>query len=104
MDGRRAYFWMVPAQVMGNWTLELNGQKIDMTLEQVFQKISGTLALAPIHAGLRDPRLHGAAISFSFVGQDGMRRDLAGRVNGTRMEGTFRDEKGAQGRWSAGKK
>jgi len=104
MDGRRAYFWIVPAQVMGNWTLDLNGQKLDMTLEQVFQKISGTLALQPIHAGLRDAKLHGSAISFSFVGQDGVRRDLAGRVNGARMEGTFRDEKGGQGRWSAAKK
>jgi hypothetical protein len=104
MDGRRAYFWIVPAQVMGNWTLDVNGQKIDMTLEQVFQKISGTLTLQPIHAGLRDAKLHGSAISFSFVGQDGVRRDLAGRVNGGRMEGTFRDEKGGQGRWTASKK
>ena len=104
MDGRRAYFWIVPAQVMGNWTLDINNQKLDMTLEQVFQKISGTLALQPIRAGLRDARLHGSAISFSFVGQDGVRRDLAGRVNGGRMEGTFRDDKGGQGRWTAAKK
>src|SRR5687767_9663317 len=104
MDGRRAYFWMVPAQVMGNWTLDLNGQKLDMTLEQVFQKISGSVTLQPIHAGLRDPQLHGSAISFSFVGQDGMRRDFAGRVSGARMEGSFRDEKNGQGRWSAAKK
>jgi len=104
MDGRRAYFWIVPAQVMGNWTLDLNGQKLDMTLEQVFQKISGTVTLQPIHAGLRDARLHGADISFSIVGQDRVRRDLTGRVNGGRMEGSFRDEKGGQGRWSAAKK
>jgi hypothetical protein len=104
MDGRRAYFWMVPAQVMGNWTLDLNGQKLEMTLEQVFQKISGTVTLQPIHAGLRDARLHGADISFSIVGQDRVRRDFTGRVTGGRMEGSFRDEKGAQGRWSAAKK
>jgi len=104
MDGRRAYFWLVPANVMGNWSLELPGQKLDMTLEQTFQKISGTVTLQPIHAGLRDPQLHGSAISFSFVGQDGMRRDFAGRVSGARMEGSFRDEKNGQGRWSAAKK
>jgi hypothetical protein len=104
MDGRRAYFWMVPAHVMGNWTLDLNGQKLEMTLEQVFQKISGTVTLQPIHAGLRDPKLHGADISFSIVGQDRVRRDFTGRVNGGRMEGSFRDEKGTQGRWSAAKK
>jgi phospholipid N-methyltransferase len=104
LDGRRAYFWVVPANVMGNWTLELNNQKTDMTLEQTFQKISGTLVFAPVHGGLREPRLNGSAISFAYVGQDGVRRELAGRVNGARMEGTFRDEKGGQGRWSAVKK
>jgi len=104
MDGRRAYFWLVPANVMGNWSLELPGQKLDMTLEQTFQKVSGSVTLQPIHAGLRDPQLHGSAISFSFVGQDGMRRDFAGRVSGARMEGSFRDEKNGQGRWSAAKK
>jgi phospholipid N-methyltransferase len=104
MDGRRAYFWVVPANVMGNWTLEMPDQKLEMTLEQTFQKISGTLALQPIQAGLREPRLYGAAISFSYVGQDGMRRDLSGRVDGSRMEGTFRDERNGQGRWSAVKK
>jgi len=104
MDGRRAYFWVVPANVMGKWDFQLADQKLEMTLEQVFQKISGTLALQPIHAGLRDPRLYGAAISFSYVGEDGVRRDLSGRVDGERMEGAFRDEKGGQGRWSAVKK
>jgi hypothetical protein len=89
---------------MGNWTLEMPDQKLEMTLEQTFQKISGTLALQPIQAGLREPRLYGAAISFSYVGQDGMRRDLSGRVDGSRMEGTFRDERNGQGRWSAVKK
>jgi phospholipid N-methyltransferase len=104
MDGRRAYFWVVPANVMGSWILEMPNQKHELTLEQTFQKISGTLAMPPIHAGLRDPRLYGAAISFSYVGQDGMRRDLAGRVDSNRMEGTFRDERNGQGRWSAVKK
>ena len=104
MDGRRAYFWMVPANVMGSWTLDANSQRLDLSLEQVFQKINGTVTLAPIHAGLRDARLRGPFISFGIVGQDGTRRDFQGRVNGNRMEGTFRDEKGAEGRWTAAKK
>ena len=104
LDGRRAYFWLVPANVMGNWTLELDNQKSAITLEQTFQKISGTISLPPVQGGLRDARLHGAAIGFSYVGQDGVRRDLTGRVNGGRMEGTFRDERGGQGRWTAVKK
>jgi hypothetical protein len=104
LDGRRAYFWVVPANVMGAWTLDMGGQKADLSLEQTFQKISGTVALPPVHAGLREPRLLGSAISFSLVGQDRVRRDFSGQVNGGRMEGTFRDDKGGQGRWTATKK
>ena len=104
IDGRRAYFWLVPANVMGTWNVELGGQKTDMAIEQKFQHITGTIGLGPIHAGLRDARLRGTAIYFSYVDPQGMRRDFAGRVNGNRMEGNFRDEKGAEGKWSAAKK
>jgi len=104
LDGRRAYFWLVPANVIGNWNLEAGGQRHEMTLEQTFQKVSGTLAFGPIHAGLRDVKLRGTAISFAYVDQNRVRRDFTGRVNGARMEGSFRDEKGAEGKWSATKK
>src|SRR3954468_18031927 len=32
LDGRRAYFWIVPANVQGAWTLEANGQKLELAL------------------------------------------------------------------------
>jgi hypothetical protein len=104
LDGRRAYFWVVPAQVMGAWTLEAGSQRMDMNLEQTFQKVHGTVSFSPLNAGLRDMRLRGPFIQFSYVGQDGVRRDFNGRVNGPKMEGTFRDEKGGEGKWSAAKK
>jgi Methyltransferase domain len=104
LDGRRAYFWIVPANVMGGWDLEAGGQRHEMALEQTFQKVSGTLALGPTHAGLRDVRLRGTAISFTYVDQNRVRRDFTGRVNGGKMEGTFRDEKGGEGKWTATKK
>jgi hypothetical protein len=75
-----------------------------MNLEQTFQKVSGTVTLGPIHAGLRDARLRGTNIAFAYLDQKGLRRDFTGRTNGGRMEGTFRDEKGAEGKWSATKK
>jgi hypothetical protein len=49
-------------------------------------------------------RLRGADISFALVDQSGMRRQFSGRVSGSRMEGTFRDDKGAEGKWTATKK
>src|SRR5438309_397277 len=64
----------------------------------------GARSLGAVHGGLRDPRLRGASISFALVDGDGVRRDYTGRVTGTRMEGSFRDEKGSEGRWTASKK
>ena len=104
LDGRRAYFWIVPANVMGNWLLEMNNQRIDLALEQTFQKINGSVLLGAAQGGLREARLRGANIAFAYVDSAGVRRDFTGRVNGARMEGSFRDDKGQEGRWTAAKK
>ena len=104
MDGRRAYFWVVPANVMGAWTLEAGGEKYELSLEQKFQKIEGTLSLSPVQAGLREARLRGFAISFAYVDNSGVRRDFSGRITGGRMEGSFRGDNGSEGRWTATKK
>jgi len=104
IDGRRAYFWVVPASVMGTWALDAGGPKIELSLEQVFQKITGHVTLGVVQAGLREPRLRGASIAFSYVDAAGLRRDFTGTVSGTRMEGGYRDDRGGEGRWSAAKK
>jgi hypothetical protein len=103
-DGRRAYFWVVPANVMGAWTLEAGGERRELALEQRYQKLEGTVALGTVQAGLREPRLRGFVISFAYVDNNGVRRDFTGRVSGARMEGSFRTEAGAEGRWTATKK
>jgi hypothetical protein len=108
LDGRRAYFWVVPAAVAGAWTLELAGggaaDKLEMTLEQRYQKIEGTVALDTVLGGLREARLRGFLIAFSYVDDKGVRRDFSGRVSGARMEGSFRADNGTEGRWTATKK
>jgi hypothetical protein len=109
LEGRRAYFWVVPASVAGGWTLELadgggGAERLDLTLEQRYQKIEGSVALGPIAGGLREAQLRGARISFAYVDNRGVRRELSGRVSGSRMEGTFRGDNGAEGRWKAVKK
>jgi len=54
--------------------------------------------------GLREAHLRGPDIAFAYVDASGMRRDFTGKVDGKRMEGTFRDQKGQEGRWSATRK
>ena len=104
LDGRRAYFWIVPANVMGTWSLDAGGKTAELSLEQTFQKINGTVALGNVQGGLRDARMRGAQINFAYVDDAGMRREFSGQVNGRQMQGTFRDDKGQEGRWSATKK
>jgi len=105
MDGRRAYFWVVPAQVGGSWQLESGSEKNELSFEQRFQKIDGNVTLAAtIHGGLRDARLRGFNISFAIVDNNGVLRNYSGRVTGTRMEGSWRGDNGAEGRWVATKK
>lgn len=104
MDGRRAYFWLVPANVNGGWTFESGGEKSELAFEQRFQKIEGTVGLGHTQGGLRDARLRGANISFSYVDNNGVKRDHTGRVTGGKMEGSFRADNGSEGRWSATKK
>jgi hypothetical protein len=108
MDGRRAYFWVVPANIMGSWALEVTGggasERMELTLEQRYQKIDGSVGLGAAQGGLRDARLRGFNISFAYVDGKSVRRELNGRVSGGRMEGGFRADNGTEGRWVATKK
>src|SRR5688572_11963218 len=83
-----AYLYIVPAKVAGTWRFAQG----ELTLEQSFQKLSGTLlsggALSPIANG----RLRGDQITFTAGG-----RAYAGRVNGDVMVGEMKG--GATGGW-----
>jgi SAM-dependent methyltransferase len=106
LDGRRAYFWVVPAQVGGSWSLEgVGSTRTEIAIEQTFQKINGWVHLSKqVQGGLREARLRGPAIAFAYVDDKGMRRDFTGSVSGRQMSGTFRDDKGNSGNWTATKK
>lgn len=108
LDGRRAYFWVVPARVAGAWRLEFAGrgasERHEITLEQRYQRIEGSVSLGAMRGGLREPRLRGLHIDFAYVDSAGVRREFTGRVSGSRMEGTFRADDGTEGRWTAAKR
>jgi len=105
MDGRRAYFWLVPANVNGGWAIESGSDKHELAFEQRFQKIEGTIGMGHTQAGLRNARLNGFNISFTWVDNTGLLRNYTGRViSSGRMEGSWRGDNGTEGRWSATKK
>jgi precorrin-6B methylase 2 len=108
VEGRRVYLWIVPASVAGRWTLEISGaggsEKLGVNIDQKFQRIEGVAYLGSTLAGLREPRLSGFRIGFAYVDNHGVRRDFTGRVSGATMEGSFRTDSGAEGRWTAARK
>jgi hypothetical protein len=101
LDGRRAYFWLVPAKVQGMWRIQVGAEAYEMVLEQRYQAFEGSIRVGSVLAGLRDPRLQADRISFAFIDNTGVRRDFTGRVNGSAMEGTVKPENGPEARWTA---
>ena len=80
-----AYLYIVPAKAAGTWTLPRG----TLTLQQSFQKLTGSLESDGRKLPLTNGRLHGDQITFTAGGTD-----YAGRVNGEAMEG-------ADGAWRA---
>lgn len=89
------YFWIVPARVGGAWQWQLNiggkPQTYELTLEQKFQMLSGTLRVNGRVLKLTDAKLRGDQINFSAaadVNGAAMRHVFAGRVVGNAIEGS----------------
>ena len=82
--------YIVPAKVAGTWRLPQG----ELTLEQSFQMLSGTLASGGTSTPIANGRLRGDQIGFTVGGTD-----YAGRVNGDTMEGEVKG--GARGAWTA---
>ena len=80
-----AYLFIVPARAEGTWRMP-QGQ---LTLQQKFQKLSGTLNMGGTSVPIADGRLRGDVISFTVGGSS-----YSGRVNGDTMQGN-------DGAWSA---
>jgi hypothetical protein len=75
-----AMLYIVPAKVAGTWALPEGV----LTMQQDFQKISGTVAAGEESLAIDNASLRGADITFS-IGQ----RVYAGRVSGDTIEGTM---------------
>jgi SAM-dependent methyltransferase len=56
----KAFKWIVPAKAAGTWTLPEG----ELTLEQTYQKLTGTLTLRGRKIPIRDGRMNGTEITF----------------------------------------
>ena len=86
-----AMLYIVPAKVEGTWKTA-DGE---LTLDQDFQMVKGTLVSNGKSIAVENGRLKGEEITFSAEGVE-----YAGRVNGTTIEGTTKSASG-QRAWKA---
>jgi predicted RNA methylase len=91
VEGRRAYLWIVPAKVAGNWQLG-DGE---LVLDQKFQKVEGTLKLGQRSVAIANGKLRGDQIS--FIAGDA---EYAGRVGAGLIDGTVKTG-GDTKKWTA---
>lgn len=85
------YFWIVPVDVEGNWTISVGGESWKLRLIQDFQLLYGRIRIGDESFRLLDGRVRGTQIHFQFDDANGNRRVFSGRVNGKAMEGTLRN-------------
>ena len=83
-----ALLWIVPAKADGTWHLG----KGELTLQQQFQKLTGTLRTDGKSVTITDGKLNGDQITFNAGATQ-----YTGRVNGSSMQGTM----GSGGAWTA---
>ena len=83
------YFWTVPANVAGLWTLSGLDEKGSATLklDQNFQRVGGTLTLQGKTQNLLGARMEGSALHFSFINADGLLKAVKVIVNGQVLSG-----------------
>jgi hypothetical protein len=85
------FFWVVPAKVSGNWRWELSlrgkPQIYSVTLNQMFQAVTGNASVNGRTVPLQNARLMGDEISFSFtadLGNGPVKHSFTGKVEGGR--------------------
>jgi len=89
----KALLWIVPAPVEGRWKLASG----ELQLQQLYQRVSGTLTVNGTAQAIEDGRLKGDRISFVAAGAT-----YEGRVSGDTMTGTV-TRSGKKDSWRAAK-
>jgi len=91
--GQRGYYWIVPANVAGDWVLEgIDTQnKAVLNLVQRYQRVGGTLTLGGKPQAIMNPSLEGDQLSFAYIDRKDKLHNVKLTINGSQIKG---DSKG----------
>lgn len=89
------FLWIVPAKVAGTWNAQVNvrgkPQPYQFTLQQQFQKVSGTASVGSGQVPLQNVKLVGDELTFDFAADvrgEPIRHHFTGKVAGNAIDGT----------------
>ena len=95
------YFWRIPAKVAGQWKVRLpGGEEGTLTMQQQFQKVTGSLKIGNQTLPLAEAKLSGKHLTFS-AGTGATRREGTAEFSGNKFSGTLQSGRaGSAGAWS----
>lgn len=84
-----AYYWVVPADVAGNWVIDgiKDHPRAMLSLAQRFQRIGGNIMLGNTSIPLLGAEIEGDKLSFRFIDAKGSMHRVKARVQGRKLEG-----------------
>ncbi len=87
----KAYYWVVPAQVAGDWVISgMETEKTTLKLSQHYQKIGGNLQIGNYSQPLLNPKLDGSTLSFTYLDRDKTSHFVKMVVNNNEMKSIYK--------------
>jgi hypothetical protein len=91
--GGRGYYWVVPAKVQGEWSLNgLPGiTKANLSLQQKFQKTEGTLTFGDNRSQRVTGTLNGSQLTLTYKDANDKPQIFVGEVAGKKINASLKD-------------
>ncbi len=87
--GSRGFYWVVPANVAGEWSLNgiESSNKATLSLTQHYQNIAGNITIGNKSQPILKAKLEGDRLSFSYIGRKNTLHNISGKVTGNEFRG-----------------
>lgn len=85
----QAYYWVVPANVGGEWSLDgMDGNpKVSLSLTQRYQRVGGNIMIGKTSQPLLGARVEGDKLTFSYIDSSNTLFNVNATIDGKTMSG-----------------